>query len=291
MSPRRLGLTLAKSTRAMAALGACAGTVIGIPLAVAISSAQPSAASHRNGGTARQASATRERGGSTRQDSATRGQGGSARQASASTTSRSVGSARQAAADHKTAAPKKSASAQRTVLVRGAAGAVGPQGVEGPTGPAGPQGPEGAPGPTGPDLAVSLSINWSGLAYAPERDTTVQSIPGIAQVEARCTVEEQALVLTPTLSGVRTVADVTTFQGEGTAGVSSHARIYSESTTPITIPLPTNGMIEGTLSVEPVTGDGGPGPAPYSLTLSSEWKLNDPNEANNYCYVAGQFLQ
>jgi hypothetical protein len=263
MSPRRLGPTLARSTRALAALGACAGAVIGIALAVSGSSAQPAAANHGNDGTARLASATRERG----------------------------GSARQATAGHKTAATKKSASAQRTVVVRGAAGPVGPQGVEGPAGPAGPQGPEGAPGPPGPDLAVSLSINWSGLAYAPERDTTVQSIPGIAQVEARCTMEEQALVVTPTLSGVRTVADVTTFQGEGTAGVSSHARIYSESTTPLMIPLPTNGMIEGTLSVEPVTGDGGPGPAPYSLTLSSEWKLNDPNEADNYCYVAGQFLQ
>ncbi len=277
MTPPRLGPTLARSTRAMAALGACAGTVIGIALAVSGSSAQPAATNRGSGGTARRASATRER-------------GGSARQASASATRTRGGSARQATANRKSTT-KKGVSVQRTVVVRGAAGPVGPQGVEGPAGPPGPQGPEGAPGPPGPDLAVSLSINWSGLAYAPERDTTVQSIPGIAQVEARCTMEEQALVVTPTLSGVRTVADVTTFQGEGTAGVSSHTRIYSESTTPLTIPLPTNGMIEGTLSVEPTTGDGGPGPVPYSLALSSEWKLNDPNEADNYCYVAGQFLQ
>jgi hypothetical protein len=164
-------------------------------------------------------------------------------------------------------------------------------GAVGPAGAVGPQGPEGPPGPTGPNLATSLTVNWSGLAYAPERDTTVGTIPGIAQVEVRCSVEEQSILITPTLSGVRTVADITTFQGEGVAGISSHARLLSESTTPITIPLPSNGMIEGTLSVEPIGGDGGTGPAPSSLTFSSEWKLNDPDETANYCYVAGQFLQ
>jgi hypothetical protein len=237
MSEPRHSPTHDKSSRAVAGLGACAGALIGIVLAVSSSSAQQSSPSH------------------------------------------------------KPAAVKKNAVTQRTVIVRGATGVAGPEGPVGATGPAGPQGPEGAPGPTGPDLAVSLTINWSGLAYAPERDTSVETIPGVAQVEARCSVEEQALIVTPTLNGMRTVADVTTFQGEGTAGVSSHARIESESTAPLAIALPTNGMIEGTLSVEPITGDGGTGPAPYSLTLSSEWKLNDPNEADDYCYVAGQFLQ
>jgi hypothetical protein len=233
----------------MTALGACAGTVIGIAVAVSGSSAL---------------SAT--------------GHGGSV-------------AARQAATHKSGTTAKRSAPATRVELLRGAAGPVGPQGVEGPAGPAGPAGPEGPPGPPGPDLAVSLTINWSGLAYAPERDTTVQSVPGIGQAEARCTPEEQALVITPAQSGVRTVADVTTFQGEGTAGVSSDSRLFSESTAPLTIPLPTNGMISGTLSVEPITGDGGSGPAPYSLTISSEWKLNDPDEADNYCYIAGQLLQ
>jgi hypothetical protein len=237
MSLRRHGPASVKPARGMAALGACAGTVIGIALAVSGSSAQ------------------------------------------------------QAAAVHKSATAKKNTSTPRTLIVRGATGPSGPQGPEGPAGPAGPAGPEGAPGPPGPNLAVSLTINWSGLAYAPERDTTVETIPGVAQVEARCTPEEQDLIVTPTLSGVRTVADVTTFQGEGTAGVSSHERLTTESTAPLSIHLPTNGMIEGTLSVEPIAGDGGTGPAPSSLTLSSEWKLNDPDEANNYCYVAGQFLQ
>jgi hypothetical protein len=201
-------------------------------------------------------------------------------------------SAQQAASVHKaTTTVKKSAAAPRTVLVRGATGPRGLAGVAGAVGPAGSPGPEGPQGPPGPDLAESFTINWSGLAYAPERDTTVGTVPGVAQVEVRCTLEEQAIVVTPLLSGVRTVADVTTFQGEGVAGVSSHARLFSESTSPITIPLPTNGMLEGTLSVEPIDGDGGPDAAPSSLTFSSEWKLNDPDEANNYCYVAGQFLQ
>jgi hypothetical protein len=240
--------SIVTSARALAALGACAGTVLGIALAVSGSSAQQA----------------------TRHGDLTAGQ---------------------AAIHRGVAAKKNAAAAPRTVVVRGATGPVGPQGVEGPTGPAGPAGPEGPPGPTGPDLAVSLTVNWSGLAYAPERDTTVQSVPGIGQAEARCTPEEQALVITPAQSGARTVADVTTFQGEGTAGISSNSRIYSESTAPLTIPLPTDGMISGTLSVEPIDGDGGSEPTPYSLTISSEWKLNDPDEANNYCYIAGQLLQ
>jgi hypothetical protein len=236
MSVRRQAHRFLRSARGLAAVGACVGSLSGIALAVAESSAQT-------------------------------------------------------APSHKTITTKKSAPATRTVLVRGATGPRGLAGVAGAAGSAGPQGPEGAPGPPGPNLAESLTINWSGLAYAPERDTTVSTIPGIAQVEVRCTVEEQSILITPTLSGVRTVADVTTFQGEGVAGISSHSRLFSESTSPITIPLPTNGMIEGTLSVEPITGDGGAGPAPSSLVFSSEWKLNDPDETADYCYVAGQFLQ
>jgi hypothetical protein len=203
-----------------------------------------------------------------------------------------AGSSAQPAASHRAAVTtKKDAPVTHTVVVRGATGPRGLAGVTGPVGATGQQGPEGIPGPPGPNLAESLTINWSGLAYAPERDTAVTTIPGVAKVEGRCSVEEQAIVITPTPSEVRTVADVTTFQGEGVAGISSHSRLFSESTSPITIPLPTNGMIEGTLSIEPITGDGGPGPAPSSFTFSSEWKLNDPDETANYCYVAGQFLQ
>jgi hypothetical protein len=236
MSSQKLTQPILRSTRGLATLGACVGTVLGIALAVSGSSAQP-------------------------------------------------------AVHHSAGAAKRRTPVQRTVLVRGSTGARGTPGATGPAGPAGPEGPEGAPGPPGPNLAVSLSVNWSGLAYAPERDTDVETIPGIAQVEARCSPEAQELVVTPTLSGVRTVADVTNFQGEGIAGVASHVRLFSEAMAPLTIPLPTNGMIEGTLSIEPLSGDGGVEPAPSSLTLSSEWKLNDPDEANNYCYVAGQFLQ
>jgi hypothetical protein len=224
-----------RSTRGLAAAGATAGALGGVALAVAGSSAQPSAS-------------------------------------------------------HKAATTKKNAPVTHTVVVRGATGPRGLAGVTGPVGTTGPQGPEGPPGPMGPDLAESVTINWSGLAYAPERDTTVSTVPGVARIEVRCTPEDQAIVVTPLLSEVRTVADVTTFQGEGTSA-AEYARLFSESTAPITIRLPTNGMLAGTLSVEPITGDGGTGPAPSSFTFSSEWKLNDPDETANYCHVAGQFLQ
>jgi hypothetical protein len=176
---------------------------------------------------------------------------------------------------------------QRLVVVRGA---TGPRGLAGVAGAEGPAGPEGPPGPPGPNIAVSPTLNWHGLENAEDRDTALTELPGIAMIELRCGTAAQDILITPLNEGVRTVADMTTFQGEGTAGVSSHDRLFTESTAPLAIPLPPNGMIEGTLSVESISGVG-PGAVPASFTLSSEWKLNDPDPTANYCYIAGQFLR
>jgi hypothetical protein len=169
----------------------------------------------------------------------------------------------------------------------------GPQGPQGPRGPVGPVGPAGPAGPAGPNIGLSLTINWTGVANAPGNDTATATDPAIGTLTATCNGGDQQIVLAPAqVSGVRTVADVTTFQGEGTQGISSNQRLTSEGNgSPITIPLPTNGMIVGTVSLEPIGGTGGPEPDPVTLTVSSQWKLNDPTPANDYCYIAGQALQ
>ncbi|HEY7962139.1 MAG TPA: hypothetical protein VID29_09475 [Solirubrobacteraceae bacterium] len=192
--------------------------------------------------------------------------------------------------DHSAGAGHPAKAPQHVVVLRGAAGPRGAAGVPGVEGPVGPEGPQGPPGPPGPNIAVSPTLNWHGLENAPGRDSAVSELPGVAKIELRCGTAAQDILLTPLNEGVRTVVDVTTFQGEGVAGISSHNRVYSESLAPLAIALPPNGMLEGTLSVEPISGEG-PGGAPVSFTFSSEWKLNDPTPENNYCYVAGQFLR
>jgi len=83
------------------------------------------------------------------------------------------------------------------------------------------------------------------------------------------------------------VANLTLLQGAGTQGAASQQEI-DPGGGPISMPLPTNGMALITYSVQPVAGNGGPGPVPAAVTVSSEWKVNDPTAANNYCYVAIQ---
>jgi hypothetical protein len=160
--------------------------------------------------------------------------------------------------------------------------------VVGPPGPPGAQGPEGPPGP---QVALSLAVNWLGLENAPGHDSSSAGLAGIGTLTATCNEATQTLTLTPAGNGGRTVLDVTTFQGEGTEGASSNERLTTESASaPISVPLPPNGMVSGTLSVEPISGNSGALALPASFMLSSEWKTNDPNTALNYCYVAAQLL-
>jgi hypothetical protein len=243
--------TARKGTRALLAAGACAGALAGGALAVAGSAAQAGGA--QSGG-ARTSDGHATKTGSTKAGHASKPQ-------------------------------------PRVIVLRGAAGPRGVQGAPGVEGPTGPEGPQGPPGPPGPNIAVSPTLNWHGLENAPGRDTTLAELPGLATIEARCSTAAQDILITPLSEGVRTVVDMTTFQGEGVAGVSSHNRVSTESLAPLAIPLPPNGMIEGTLSVEPISGEGSDRAAPVSFTVSSEWKLNDPAPENNYCYIAGQFLR
>jgi hypothetical protein len=256
-----------KGARALLAAGACAGALAGGALAVAGSAAQS---------------------GDVRTPRGTAGGGGAQAVERDARTAKASG---QAAGGHSTKAGHASKPQAHVIVLRGATGPRGEQGVPGIEGSTGPEGPQGPPGPPGPNIAVSPTLNWHGLENAPGRDTALAELPGLASIEVRCSTAAQDILVTPLSEGVRTVVDMTTFQGEGVAGVSSHNRVYTESHEPLAIPLPPNGMIEGTLSVEPISGVGSDRAAPVSFTVSSEWKLNDPAPENNYCYIAGQFLR
>jgi hypothetical protein len=178
----------------------------------------------------------------------------------------------------------------RTIVIRGARGRVGPRGN---TGPAGAAGPAGAPSPAD-GIALPVTINWFGSANAATNGSFAPvSIPNIGTISAQCDYTAQQIVLVPSSSsGTRTVADVTTMQGEGTAGISSNQRLESYgSTTPLVIALPVNGMVTGTFSVEPDYGAGGPGPSPVSFVFSSYHKLNSTDGASDACTVAGQLTE
>jgi hypothetical protein len=166
----------------------------------------------------------------------------------------------------------------------------GPRGPAGPAGVAGPVGPAGVAGPVGPvsNVVKSLTINWrNGVSVADPTATT--ALPGLGTATLTCTATAQTLTITPATTGSRTVLDADTAQGAGTQGATSFVSSTSQGS-PITIAVPNNGMIFATISLEPATGDGGAGPDPASMTLSSEWKLNDPNPANNFCFIAAQFV-
>ncbi len=193
--------------------------------------------------------------------------------------------------------PRKAPPRRSKPKPKGKAGAgfslgLGPRGRTGPAGPPGPPGPTGPPGPVGPvsDVVRSLTINWRNGAAAVDPAATA-SAPGLGTLTVTCSPAAQTVTLTPAASGPRTILATDTVQGAGVQGATSFARAASQApSAPLTVSLPNNGMVFATISVEPYTGDGGAGPDPATLTLSSEWKLNDPNPVNNFCFVAAQLV-
>jgi hypothetical protein len=164
----------------------------------------------------------------------------------------------------------------------------------GATGANGPQGPAGA---SGTDFAQDLGVDWINGNWS-GHDTASVPISSIGSLAVVCNPSKQQLVLFPASSSVRTVMTLTTFQGAGSYNNSLNQRFVSTDGSPIVVsstmpnqPFPTNGMINGTLSVEPIAGDGGTGPAPATLTLSSYLKVNDPTPSENFCFVTAQVLR
>jgi hypothetical protein len=198
---------------------------------------------------------------------------------------------------------------------RGPRGRRGPKGKQGPGGNIGPQGPggsQGAPGVSG-DQVYNFSLNWQGQSSdpGPGATTTSLNLPGVGRLDVSCPWafeaenESGSMTFTPAAdnSTTRGVAAYTTIQGAGTSGVSSFYRLIGTSPNPVlpigysdtpstysSFHLPSNGMITGTLNIEPFSGNGAAGPPPASFTLSSEYIANDPVGANRFCHISGQVI-
>ena len=196
---------------------------------------------------------------------------------------------------------------------KGRRGRKGRRGPRGHTGTPGLPGPQGVPGTSG-DQVYDFSINWQGQATDPGSGATDSSlaVPGIGTLALSCPWAEDptdtsgSMTFAPAAdnAGTRGVAAYTTIQGGGTEGISSYYRLLSTQIKPI-IPigytetpddyssyfLPNNGMITGTLNIEPFSGAGAtPGPPPASFVLSSEYVANDPDPADRFCHISGQVI-
>lgn len=195
-----------------------------------------------------------------------------------------------------TTAPSASASATKKKAAkkkpslrgpRGLRGLRGRTGAKGATGLVGPQGAPGTPGPQGPgatEAARSLTVNWRNNQY-PGRESASATLESIGRLDVVCTEGEQVLQLTPARGDQRTVLALQRFS----SATGEHSQIPSTGPgDPIRVALPSNGMLTGVISLQPVAGDGGAGPAPATFTLSSRFIVNDG--VNNLCHVAMQVL-
>ncbi len=188
----------------------------------------------------------------------------------------------------------------------GAAAERGRKGKRGPRGRRGPEGERGATGPQGPrgitgssdEHVLDVGVDWNGSANAAGHDSAAVDLPGIGNLSIQCPTTAPAddpaihrMVLTPSSAGRRTVANLTTFQGDG-SNTTSNERSQTEDLTPIVVRIPRNGMISGTFSVEPSGGssvDAGSLPV-ADITLSSYWKDNDPTLSENTCHISAQLI-
>lgn len=179
---------------------------------------------------------------------------------------------------------------------RGKRGARGPRGRTGPQGERGPTGATGATGPAGSsdEHVLDVGVDWDGEANSAGRDTSSVAVPGIGTMTLNCPAAggngAHTLVINPSSpAGRRTVATLTTFE----QGNSSNERVTSGDSSPISIPLPNNGMISGAFSIEPISGgsaDAGQLPV-ADLTMSSFWKDNgDPPGSDDYCHLSAQII-
>jgi hypothetical protein len=194
---------------------------------------------------------------------------------------------------------------------RGKRGPKGKRGRQGYTGAQGPPGAQGIPGTSG-DQVYNFSINWQGQGSDPGPGVTTTSlaVPGTGTLNLSCPWAEDPSDKSGSMTfasaadnaTTRGVAAYTTIQGSGTVGASSFYRLLSTQVNPIPIGysenpgdytsyhLPNNGMITGTLDIEPFAGNGAAGPPPASFILSSEYVANDPVATNRFCHISGQVI-
>ncbi|MCB0875475.1 MAG: hypothetical protein KDB46_04680, partial [Solirubrobacterales bacterium] len=164
-------------------------------------------------------------------------------------------------------------------------------------------GPAGADG-SSDEHVLQVGVDWDGSGSAPAQgansDTVV--LPGIGTLSVACPATDpenytdgpRRLTLTfGAGAGRRTVATLTTMQGSDAYPDNVDNVRRATASGPIAFQLPNNGMITGTLSAEPVNGNGeDAGNLPSAqITLSSWWKTNDLEDPSaNYCHISGQVI-
>lgn len=195
--------------------------------------------------------------------------------------------------------------AQQAKARRGKRGPKGPPGPKGKRGKRGRQGPQGIRGPQGAagannERVYNLNVDWSDAADAAGNDSASRTIPGVGTLKVACPTSDpgtypgdRRLTLTNESGGKRVVATLTTFLDDSSAGENVVSQRQANPPAQIGFGLPQNGMISGNISVEPISGNGGPASSlsNASLILSSYYQTNDPgNPANNWCHVSAQLV-
>jgi hypothetical protein len=118
-------------------------------------------------------------------------------------------------------------------------------------------------------LARSVSLNWRGDGNAAGRSGTTTIVEGLGRIDVSCE---------PGPDGVRWVT-ITGPQGATiTRREGSDETTTSVETGPVAVPLLANGMLKL---------DFGSG---RTLLLSSRFKVDDPDPAQNFCFIAGQTI-
>jgi len=118
-------------------------------------------------------------------------------------------------------------------------------------------------------LARSGSIAWRGSDAAAGHDATAFAVPGVGTVSLTCQAAP---------NGVRALTIDTAQGATVTLREASTDTARSQEIGPVSADLPNNGM----LAVAFPTG--------ATMLVSSRWKVNDPDPAQNSCFVAAQAI-
>lgn len=116
-------------------------------------------------------------------------------------------------------------------------------------------------------LARSAQVLWRGDANAPGRDTAAVKVPGLGAMTLTCQ---------PGFDGERSIVIDTEEGATITTREGSDSETVPQQIGPVLTDLPNNGMVF-------VAFDDG-----RQVVLSSRWKVNDPDGAQNSCAVAAQ---
>ncbi|MDX6705459.1 MAG: hypothetical protein QOI48_1305 [Solirubrobacteraceae bacterium] len=128
-----------------------------------------------------------------------------------------------------------------------------------------------SPGPgSAGAVARGLSLAWREETAVPADTTVATPVPGLGTVRLRCDARPEGirqLVVEPdaTLPGLA----LTTYEGSDRSD-----RMLGNA--PYTLPLPNSGLVEAAT----------PSGAALRLLVSSRWKVNDPDPAQNFCRVS-----